>query len=472
MSAITNRIGYYVGGGDKATAPAGTTWTMSASTPYPANQLNTFTNDIRANDITQMDILNEPFHKTPFYSKLGTANTAYIYYQAQQAALAAGANTRMYTNDYNIMQNSGLSLNPATGAQTGSDPYANWYQQYVETLNNQTYNVPNVGNMALGKVVTGVGIEWYPTGQGATPSGATMEQSLQNLSVLGLPISIGEAGIQSSILTTNGTATTDASNVKILDDTMRILYGTPNVDTFTLWGWLASQSDNMGSSSVLWNDTTTGTPGLTAAGTRFQYLMGTGVDPKSVFYSFDQANADGSNPHPFNTAAQSVTVNSNGSVNFNGAYGLYELDGTLNGNSFRLATVDFEKGPNNTPTENIWIKGDFNLDGKVTNADFQAMLAALKSQNTVVGGSLVEGYQAAHNMSNDEFLAICDINDDGVFNAADISMMESLLASGIQIGDGVFGGGGSLAAVPEPASVVLGTISFGLFVFGTAASAS
>ena len=69
-------------------------------------------------------------------------------------------------------------------------------------------------------------------------------------------------------------------------------------------------------------------------------------------------------------------------------------------------------------------------------------------------------------MSNDEFLAICDINDDGVFDARDISMMEQLLVSGIQAGNGIFGGGSSLSAVPEPASGVLAALSFGLVIIG------
>src|SRR4029077_19016471 len=132
-------------------------------------------------------------------------------------------------------------------------------------------------------------------------------------------------------------------------------------------------------------------------------LMGTGLDPKAAFYSFDQANADGSSSHPFNTPTQNATVNPDGSVNFNGVYGVYELDGTLNGNTFRFATVDFEKGANGIATEKLWVKGDFNLDGKVTNADFQTMLAALTNQNRVVSGALVLGYQASNNMSNDEF---------------------------------------------------------------------
>lgn len=459
MNAISDRIGYYIGGGDNP-AQWGTGWIASLGSPYPKNQLNTITNDVRATDFSQVDVLNEPFHRQPsFYNKLGNANTAYVYYQAKQAAAAAGANTIMYANEYNVMQNSSLTITP-TGTSAGSDPYANWYQQYINTLNNQTYNVPNVGNIALGQVVNGVAVQWYPTAQGPTPSAATMSQALHNLSVLGLPISIGEAGIQSSISTTNGTATSDASNVKVLDDTVRILYGTPNVDTFTLWGWWASQTDAMDQSSVLVNANGT----LTAAGTRYKYLMGTGVDPKAVFYSFDQANADGSNSHPFNTPTQNVTVNPDGSVNFNGVYGQYELDGTLNGNSFRFATVDFEKGLNGTATETLWVKGDYNLDGKVTNADFQTMLAALTNQNRVVSGALVLGYQASNNMSNDEFLAICDINDDGSFDAKDIAVMQQLLASGVQAGNGFFGGGGSLASVPEPTSAVLAAISLGLLV--------
>ena len=39
-------------------------------------------------------------------------------------------------------------------------------------------------------------------------------------------------------------------------------------------------------------------------------------------------------------------------------------------------------------------------DGKVTNADFQTMLAALTNQNRVVANVLVLGYQASNNMSN------------------------------------------------------------------------
>ncbi len=90
------------------------------------------------------------------------------------------------------------------------------------------------------------------------------------------------------------------------------------------------------------------------------------------------------------------------------------------------------------------------------------MLGALKNLNS---------YQSSHAMSNEEFNAICDINGDGLVNASDIATLEQLLVSGIQAGNGIFGGG-SFASVPEPASLLLGAMSFGLFVFATSAPGS
>jgi hypothetical protein len=444
MSAITNRIGYYIAGGNAGiNAPA----VPGLNPPYPQNQLNTVTNDVRATDFAEVDILNEPLHQTPFYRVLGPANTAYIYYQAKQAAAAAGANTLLYTNEYNVLQNSSLSVSATTGRGTGSDPYANWYQQFIVTLNNQSYNIPNVGTTALGKVVSGVGVEWYPAGSATAANAATMQQALQNLSVLGLPVSIGESSIQSSISTTDGTATSDASNVQVLDTTLRLMYGTPSVNTYALWGWYAGDTNSMGSSSVLVN--TDGS--LTAAGVRYEYLFGLGTDTSPGAIADGADPLTGVNPTPWNTPAQIVSVNPNSTIHFNGVYGEYAL--SINGITY--ATVDFEKGPNNTPLETLWVKGDFNLDGKLTNADFQAMLLALQSQNRIVDGALVDGWQAAHNMSNEEFMAICDINGDGVFDAADISGMLQLLSSGIQAGNGIFGGGGSLSNVPESPTFVM-----------------
>ncbi len=50
---------------------------------------------------------------------------------------------------------------------------------------------------ATSQVVNGIGVEYYPTGQGPAPSPSTMEGALLNLGVEGLPISITEYGQQS-----------------------------------------------------------------------------------------------------------------------------------------------------------------------------------------------------------------------------------------------------------------------------------
>src|SRR5262249_23508498 len=154
--------------------------------------------------------------------------------------------------------------------------------------------------------------------------------------------------------------------------------------SFMIWGWWDTSGNTPPAQLIV---TTPGASGytLTNLGQKWVSMM-----------------------NAFTTPAQNVTVNPDGTINFNGFYGEYAVQGTLNGNPFTFATVNFEKGPNNTATETLWVKGDFNLDGQLTNADFQAMLNALKGQNA---------YQSSRGMSNMEFLAICDINGDGLLNA-------------------------------------------------------
>jgi hypothetical protein len=82
------------------------------------------------------------------------------------------------------------------------------------------------------------------------------------------------------------------------------------------------------------------------------------------------------------------------------------------------------------------LRGDFNRDGHVNATDILAMLAALSDLNS---------YKTANSLSNTNLLAIGDINVDGNLNNADIQALLTLLKSG----------GGSLSAVPEPASIVL-----------------
>jgi hypothetical protein len=381
-AAVTNRIGYYVGGGD----------THVSNPAYPNNQKNTLTGDVRAVDYSQIDVLNEPVNNPPYLNDLGTSGIANIYNQVKTAVANAGANVTLYSNEYNVLQNS----------VGGSDPYANWYRQYIEQVN----------SAGFGKVINGVGVEFYPAG--GAPSNLTVAKALTNLSVTGSPITISEFGEQN---TETGNAVT------VMDNAIRMAYGTPDVNTFMYWGWWAGATSSMDQNSVMVNTTWKNADGswnLTAVGQDYVNMM---------------------TSSQFQTAPQAITVGQDGSINFHGVYGEYALSN--NGNIY--ATVDFEKGA--APV--LWVKGDYNLDGKLTNADLQALLSALTNVNA---------YQSAEGMSNEEYLAIGDINGDGLVNKSDISALIKLLAS-TPSSTGV-----AITGVPEPSSLVLLSIGFAMMI--------
>ncbi len=57
------------------------------------------------------------------------------------------------------------------------------------------------------------------------------------------------------------------------------------------------------------------------------------------------------------------------------------------------------------------LRGDFNLDHQITNADLQAMLNMLKNEG---------GYESTYFFNQADLNALGDFNGDGVVNAADI----------------------------------------------------
>ncbi len=171
-----------------------------------------------------------------------------------------------------------------------------------------------------------------------------MQAALQNLSVEGLPISMNEFGMSS---TTNNQTLGPAA----LDNAMRMIYGNPLANTFMIWGWWNTFPNNVSAQLVV---TQNGASNYTLTAMGQQWV--------------NDMNA-------FTTPTQAVTVNPDGTINFNGYYGEYALQTTVNGQTYTYATVDFEKGPNNTPLETLWVKGDFNLDGKLTEPIFRRCLA-------------------------------------------------------------------------------------------------
>jgi autotransporter-associated beta strand protein len=83
------------------------------------------------------------------------------------------------------------------------------------------------------------------------------------------------------------------------------------------------------------------------------------------------------------------------------------------------------------------VPGDFNLDGQVTAADLPAMLSALTDLNS---------YESTKQISDGDLLTLGDFNHSGSVTNVDIQGMLDYLASL---------GAGSVAGVPEPASIVL-----------------
>ncbi len=82
-----------------------------------------------------------------------------------------------------------------------------------------------------------------------------------------------------------------------------------------------------------------------------------------------------------------------------------------------------------------FLPGDFNRDHHVDAADILAMEQALVD---------LPNYQSAKALSDDQLLAIGDLNGDGFVNGADLQVLLNLLKSG----------NGSTNLVPEPASLV------------------
>ncbi len=84
----------------------------------------------------------------------------------------------------------------------------------------------------------------------------------------------------------------------------------------------------------------------------------------------------------------------------------------------------------------VYKRGDLTLDGHVNAADLTAMVSALANPAT---------YEASHSLTNDSLFAIGDMDADGHFTNLDLQSMITFLQSGQ----------GSLAPVPEPATLAL-----------------
>jgi autotransporter-associated beta strand protein len=93
-----------------------------------------------------------------------------------------------------------------------------------------------------------------------------------------------------------------------------------------------------------------------------------------------------------------------------------------------------------------FVPGDFDRDNLLSVVDIQAMLTALAD---------VSAYQAARNLSANDLVSLGDLSGDGLVDNADVQGLMIALASA--------GGGGALAAVPEPPAILLAVLALSGF---------
>jgi autotransporter-associated beta strand protein len=276
---INNRIAYYVAGKN-------------------ANSLN----QPRIDSYAELDVLNEPFHglikptstATPFVDyissgALGVSGVGSIYNTVHNDAIAAGANTRLTTNEFNVLQFSPNSITSA-GA-TGSDPYANWYLNGVQNL------------QRAGGPVGEIGMEMYITGN-QNVDASTMIQAIQNMSVAKdpsgnpMPLALTEFGLAGSSPSASNYATD-------MTTALTMMYGDPQATTFGFWGGIGGPNQSNGIYALY-----DSSYNLTSTGSAWQSWM-----------------------NQWNTNV-TLTTDANGNVSFNGTYGLYTV--TIGGQNYTL----------------------------------------------------------------------------------------------------------------------------------------
>ena len=279
---------------------------------------------------------------------------------------------RLYLNEYSVLE------------AEGGDAYANWYRENIEA-------VEFADGDPFDNTVSGIGIQYYSHG-GHNPH--TMMRALQNMMVFNLPITLTEFGVQGSV-------TNDADRIRNMEESHRMLFGTPNATAFLYWGWWASATDpNLQGGGVLVDADFN----LTPVGEAWRALRDSWITEATLF------------------------VDANGTIDFTGFYGDYEI--TIDGVTYDLL---LEKG--DTLQSLVVAPGDYNADGIVDAADYTVWRNALDSPGDLGA----------------------DGNGDEVVDMADYAVWKSLYGTVYGTGSG-----GIAANVPEPASMSLLLLGLGI----------
>jgi GH35 family endo-1,4-beta-xylanase len=336
----------------------------------------------RATRYTEIDVYNESYHTgsqggtSSIWNRYGPAGVAKIYDDVATAVTQAGSTAKLYVNEYSVLE-----------AQ-GGDAYANWYRSNIEAIENGDGD-------PFDKTVSGIGIQYYSHGG---HSAHTMMRALQNMSVFDLPITLTEFGVQGAGA---GAVTNEADKIRNMEESHRMLFGTPNATGFLYWGWWASATDaTLQGSGVLvdanWN--------LTPVGEAWKALR-------------DEW-----------TTNVTLTVGADGTINFTGFYGDYEV--IIDGQTYDLT---LSKGD---PLYSLVVNaGDYNADGLVDASDYVVWRDTLGSM--------------------DDLRA--DGNGNEMIDEGDFDIWKTWF------GTDYAAGSSSLAIVPEPASALLLMLGAALF---------
>jgi hypothetical protein len=134
-----------------------------------------------------------------------------------------------------------------------------------------------------------------------------------------------------------------------------MVFGNPNAETFMYWGFWEGATSSLQSGSIMvhsnWKNPD-GSWNLTPAGQRYEWLFGLSNDPTK----------GGANSNPWKTDLM-TTVAADGTIDFTGFYGDYEI--TVNGQTF-----DLTLGKGDTSYSLAIRPGDYNADGRVDAADY------------------------------------------------------------------------------------------------------
>jgi len=163
----------------------------------------------RGKRFIELDGINEASegHQPVFLNIFGYTGTGDIYRSAISELRAGLSGAKVYFNDYNVLN-------------YGPDYYAGWYLNFIR-------GVVDTGMTSTDKARLGVGIQYYNIGS-IQHDPVRIYQSLANLGSLGMPISLTEFGVDSG---SPGPAAT------ILQDTLRLVFGTDQATTFNTWGF-------------------------------------------------------------------------------------------------------------------------------------------------------------------------------------------------------------------------------------------